>query len=255
MRIYISEFYKGYSSKEELNIYHLINLTELDFKSKFNNTSNTFDDNDDDDLFFRTSILNNSKKSLKKPLISFKKHKLSSTEPSNLSASLSEKSDSELLGITKKDTNKNSSLSDSLKQPSQSPENLKELDNAPPVESNFTSELANESNKKNVQFTLSDEQDSNDNTAEILDNKKSTWGKKATRSKRSSKNSESKPFFRKSPHKRGGILDIAVNKIIEINDDDDILQKSDTSFMDIESDYHTQNDDKMRDDNDDDASN
>ncbi|GBC07355.1 hypothetical protein RclHR1_07400002 [Rhizophagus clarus] len=230
MRIYISEFYKGYSSKEELNIYHLINLTELDFKSKFNNTSNTFDDNDDDDLFFRTSILNNSKKSLKKPLISFKKHKLSSTEPSNLSASLSEKSDS-------------------------APENLKELDNAPPVESNFTSELANESNKKNVQFTLSDEQDSNDNTAEILDNKKSTWGKKATRSKRSSKNSESKPFFRKSPHKRGGILDIAVNKIIEINDDDDILQKSDTSFMDIESDYHTQNDDKMRDDNDDDASN
>ncbi|GES98085.1 hypothetical protein RCL_jg16348.t1 [Rhizophagus clarus] len=242
MRIYISGFYKGYSPKEELNTYHLINLTELDFESKFNNTSNTFDDNDDDDLFFRTPISNNSKKSSKKPLISSKKHKLSSSEPSNSSASSSEKSDSELPGTTKKDTDKNSSPSDSLKQPLQptphdynkAPENLKELDNAPPVEN---------------------EQDSNDNTAKILDNKKSTRGKKATRSKRSSKNSESKPQLRKSPLKRGGILDIAVNKIIEINDDDNIPQKSDTSFMDTESDYHTQNDDEMRDDDDDDASN
>ncbi|GES86169.1 hypothetical protein RCL_jg18300.t1 [Rhizophagus clarus] len=106
----------------------------------------------------------------------------------------------------------------------------------------------------NVQFTLTDEQDSNDNTAEILDNKKSTQGKKATRSKRSSKNSESKPPLRKSPRKRGGILDIAVNKIIEINDNDDISQKSDTSFIDTEFNYHIQNNDEMHDE-DDDASN
>jgi hypothetical protein len=46
-------------------------------------------------------------------------------------------------------------------------------------------------------------------------------------------------------------LDIAVNKIIEINDDDDeVTQKSD-SFMDTESDYQTQNEDGMNDDDDD----
>jgi hypothetical protein len=71
----------------------------------------------------------------------------------------------------------------------------------------------------------------NNDVAEPSDNKR----KRAIRSK------SSQPT-RKSPRKKGGILNIAVNKIIEINDDDDdIPQKSDTSLMDIESDYHTQN--------------
>jgi hypothetical protein len=38
-QVCISGFYKGHSQKEH-NTYHLIQLTELDFEPKFNNTLN-----------------------------------------------------------------------------------------------------------------------------------------------------------------------------------------------------------------------
>ena len=73
--------------------------------------------------------------------------------------------------------------------------------------------------------------------------------KKSTRGKRSSKNNKvSKPPTRKSPRKKGGILGIAVEKVV-LSDDDDMqvdenqLTKTESfNTMDTESDYNTQTD-------------
>jgi len=76
-------------------------------------------------------------------------------------------------------------------------------------------------------------------------------GAKATRKqggKQGSRNAKSsKVPTRKSPRKKGGILNIAVEKIIEIPSEKDNMQVDETqlkktdSFMDTESDYNMQN--------------
>jgi hypothetical protein len=113
-----------------------------------------------------------------------------------------------------------------------------------------------------VQFNLPNEDHNQDDiqdiqqshiTVETLNNNKSTRstrGKGTKNAKKSNKNSKKQPSLRKSSRKKGGILDIAVSKVIEINDDDDPPQKSDHSFMDTESDYQTQNEEEMCDDDD-----
>ena len=77
-------------------------------------------------------------------------------------------------------------------------------------------------------------------------------GAKATHGKQGDKQSgrntkSSKVPTRKSPRKKGGILNIAVEKIIEIPSEKDNMQVDETqlkktdSFMDTESDYNMQN--------------
>ncbi|CAB4494078.1 unnamed protein product [Rhizophagus irregularis] len=206
-KVYISGLYMGYYSKDSENndnIYHAIQLMELDFdfnssKSIFNKTSNYNDDDDDDELYFRTP---KTKKSFSK------KH--------DLSPELSEHSSSNSSSTTQSKKKKK-----------------KVTKNNPTVYPD----------KKTVQFNLPNKnsQVNNNDVAEPSDNKR----------KGSIRGKGSQPI-RKSPRKKGGILNIAVNKIIEINDDDDIPQKSDTSLMDTESDYHTQNDDDMHEEEEDD---
>ena len=98
--------------------------------------------------------------------------------------------------------------------------------------------------KKSVQFTLL----KNDNLQQNDENiTKTTRSNRSTRGKRGGKSTRGSKPTRKSPRK-GGILNIAVEKIIKIPSEEDIdmqvdetqLKKSD-SFMDTESDYNTQN--------------
>ena len=309
MRVYISGFYRGHSSKDDSNkIYHIIQLTELDFEPKFNKTLD--DDDDDDDLFFRTPTAKNSSEKSSTSLK--KKHNLSFSESSeSLETSLSETSISSMLQekkIKKKSKKKvkttptnnksaklelsttsqtdvdNKSSINTFKQPPQynpyfnpnlsSPsyyyphyyhppphdfnrnsENLQVSDNKSTslisIESNYsTSEKVDVINPKDrkVQFNLPNEDLQQNNNEECiviesLDDKKNTRSKRT----RGRKNQKNNPPLRKSPRKKGGILDIAVSKIIEI-DDDDVPQKSDTSFMDTKSDYQIQNDEDVNND-------
>lgn len=106
------------------------------------------------------------------------------------------------------------------------------------------SESSDSKDKKIVQFNIPDEdkglQQSDNDTIES--NKQSPRGKRGKKQK-----NESSVPIRKSPRKRGGILNIATDKIIEIDDEEP--QKSD-SFMDTESDYQTQNEEDINDDGD-----
>ncbi len=242
MRIYISGFYKGHSPKDERNPYHLIQITELDFESRFNNNFNTFDDDDDDDLFFKSPSFN---KSSEKTSTLSKKHNLSTSESSETSVTSSEKSDSSIPKnkkrkktakkkkistndkstkikhelsyeeLLKTNTEKNSSPTNTLKQPSQynyyNPNlppppyyypqyyhppshdynkipDLKDSDNTQtpiPIESNFTSESSNSKDKRIVQFDLPSEdlQSNSNDMVESSDNKKSTRAKKTKSTK------------------------------------------------------------------------
>jgi hypothetical protein len=100
-------------------------------------------------------------------------------------------------------------------------------------------ELLNK-DKKSVQFDLSDD---NIQQSEIVKRgAKSTYGKQS--SKRGGRSSKiSNPFTKKSPRKKGGILNIAIEKIIEILSEDDNMQvdefwlNKNNSLMDTESDY------------------
>ncbi|PKY61737.1 hypothetical protein RhiirA4_523476 [Rhizophagus irregularis] len=208
-KVHISGLYMGYYSKDgenNDNIYHAIQLTELDFdfnssKSIFSKTSNYDDDDDDDELHYGTP-----------------KTKRSFSKKHDLSPELSEHS---------------SSNSSSTTQSKKKKKKVTKNNQLPILNDNQVLYP----DKKTVQFNLPNKnsQVNNNDVAEPSDNKK----RRAIRGK------GSQPI-RKSPRKKGGILNIAVNKIIEINDDDDdIPQKSDTSLMDTESDYHTQNDDDM----------
>ncbi|PKC08213.1 hypothetical protein RhiirA5_417206 [Rhizophagus irregularis] len=112
-------------------------------------------------------------------------------------------------------------------------------------------ELFNE-DKKSVQFDLPDDDLQQSET--VKRGTKSTRGKQTSkRGSRSSKNSN--PPTRKSPRKKGGILNIAVEKIIEIPSDEDNIDntQTDESRMDTESDYNTQNEELLN--NDDDSNN
>lgn len=98
--------------------------------------------------------------------------------------------------------------------------------------------------KKSVQFILLDD-DSQPNDA-VEEETKPTNTKQG--SKGSGKPKSSKTPTRKSPRKKGGVMNIAVEKIIEIPSaeyDDTQINKTQSkkvdSFMDTESDYHTQN--------------
>ncbi|PKY47883.1 hypothetical protein RhiirA4_445092 [Rhizophagus irregularis] len=106
--------------------------------------------------------------------------------------------------------------------------------------------------KKSVQFDLPDDDLQQSET--VKRGTKSTRGKQTSkRGSRSSKNSN--PPTRKSPRKKGGILNIAVEKIIEIPSDEDNIDntQTDESRMDTESDYNTQNEELLN--NDDDSNN
>ena len=78
--------------------------------------------------------------------------------------------------------------------------------------------------KKIIQFDLPNEK--NNDNAVSQDNKRETCGKRGQKLKGGP--------VRKSLRKKGGILNIAVNKVTESDDQ----QKSD-SFIDTESDYQT----------------
>ena len=125
--------------------------------------------------------------------------------------------------------------------------------------SSNTSNPTNEGTKKNKKPALLQQtsfEESEDKKVQFdipSDNLQTDTNEKPTRSKRNSKNSKISTPIRKSPRRKGGILDIAVNKVITINDDDETPQKSDHSFMDTESDYHTQTEEMHDDDNDDDS--
>ncbi|RIA89720.1 hypothetical protein C1645_771672 [Glomus cerebriforme] len=92
--------------------------------------------------------------------------------------------------------------------------------------------------KKTVQFALPKDNPQQDDVIER--------GGKSTRGRGGKKSKGSKPPIRKSPRKKSGVMNIAVEKIIEIpsaEEDnmqvDEALKKSD-SFMDTESDYNTE---------------
>ena len=66
-KVHISGYYLGYSSKEDKNssLFHAIQLTELDFESKFDKFTNN---DDDDDFFFDQSSSKNKSSKLKSTL-------------------------------------------------------------------------------------------------------------------------------------------------------------------------------------------
>ena len=91
----------------------------------------------------------------------------------------------------------------------------------------------NRADKKIVQFDLPNEE--NNDNAVSQDNKRKTRKKRGQKSKDGP--------VRKSSRKKRGILNIAVNKVTESDDQ----QKSD-SFMDTESDYQTHEEEETNDD-------
>jgi len=120
--------------------------------------------------------------------------------------------------------------------PQQSPYYYPHYYYPPPHRSSFEESQKVEpdrADKKIVQFDLPDEE--NNDNAVSQDNKRGTRGKRGRKSKGGP--------VRKSPRKKGGILNIAVDKVTE----SDNQQKSD-SFMDTESDYQTHEEEETNDD-------
>ena len=273
VRVYISGFYRGYSEKDDNNkVYHGIQLTELDFEPKYNKNT---DDNDSDDFFFPSTSKKSSQKKhnlsessessssdvtqgKKKKRKSAKKTKANPTtdQPVKLKQELSYEELPAIQAISKLDKSESHSRTKEqnaspaqynpyydhgLPPPPQQPYHYYPRYYYPPPHSSRSSfnsleEFPKESDKadkKVVQFNLPDEENNN-NVIESPNNKRRTRGKRGRKSKGGP--------VRKSP-RRKGILNIAVDKVVESDDQ----QKSD-SFMDTESDYQTQNDEETNDD-------
>jgi hypothetical protein len=291
MRVHISGLYLGYYQKEDNNEFHAIQLTELDFEPKVNKI--VFDEEDDDELLFGSfTSKKSSSKNKKKHDLTYSE---SSTDSSDKSSSSNTTQSKKKKRTSKKKkttsvTDKVDELTTKIKHevpyenlPAakaiaslndnhlpqynpyfNNPKNIPPLNDnqpphpyyhyppypyypPPPSQSISTSEKADnkaDSDKKSVQFDLNNEQD-----IEPTEKK----GKRGARSKRGQK-SKATPT-RTSPRKKGGILSIAVNKVVDNDDDDDddAHSKKSESLMDTESDYHTQNE-EMNDNFEDDGS-
>lgn len=230
-KVYISGLYMGYYSKNNNDdIYHAIQLMEFDFdfnsprSSIFSNANyNNNDDDDDDEKYFGTPKKGSSSK--KRDL------SLPSEHSSDSSSNIQNKKQK------KKTKNKAHKMDEPVRVKNKiSYDQLPVLNDDQIIYPHHSSK-----DKRTVQFDLSLSNENSEidesNMAESSDN---------TRKKRGSRSKGNQPT-RKSPRNKEGILGIAVNKIIEIDDDDDMQQKSD-SQMDTESDYHQNDDDVDEDD-------
>jgi hypothetical protein len=304
MKIYISGLYMGHSSDEN-NLYHAIQLSELDFELKSNNTTYSNNDEDDDDeLYFGISSKSkeSSLKSKRKYDFSSESSEISSSSPNitqdrkkQIKSVKTKTTAAEIdnqpvklkqeLSYDKLPTTRMTELTDNQPaiQSSQYPYYNPNLPPPPPLpphannnpyypyypyptynplhpqtsdnksvqfnlpQQTNSDELPNNNSKdkKNVQFVLLDDNlQQNDDIIE--EETKPTRAKRG--SKRGGKTKNTKTPTRKSPRKKG-IMNIAVEKIIEIPSDDDDNQvdetqfniKKEESFMDTESDYNTQN--------------
>ncbi len=294
MRVHISGLYMGCFPKDEDNqdnVFHAIQITELDFETKVSRV--TIDEDDDDELFFgsftpkKSSSKNNKKHDLtrsessadssdkssssnatqnkKKKKASKKQKTTSATDKVDESTTkIKHEVPYEKLPATKAIASLNDNQSSQYNPYFNNPKNIPPLNDSqynpyyhyppypyypPPSSQNTsTSEKANDktdSDKKSVQFDLNNEQD-----IEPVEKK----GKRGAKSKRGRK-SKATPT-RTSPRKKGGILNMAVNKVAnddDNDDDDDTHSKKSESLMDTESDYHTQNE-EMNDNFEDDGS-
>lgn len=208
-RICVSGFYKGYSSMDnEGKVYHRVQLTELDFEPKYSNKS--FDDvnDDDDELFFGTSSI--SKKSM-----STQKHNLSDSESTDESED------------TKRKAKKLKKVKHTNLKQEFSYEQL-------PKQKNHQHNQS-QSDKRNVQFNLPEENDTTQSDVSSGSNKRGGRGRRGRKT--------SEPT-RKSPRKGkgSGILKIAVKKVVD--DEEESEQLKSDSLMDTESDYQTQNEEE-----------
>lgn len=224
MKIHISGYYLGYSSKDDKNtsLLHAIQLTEFDFESKFDKFA---DDNDDNDSFFENSSKNKSKSLLSKN----RKHHISSssssseTESNNESISSIEKnkkSKKSKKSKSKSSTTFTKTLPYQSSQPSTSSSSLYNYDFNSNIQQNdysddSTIKKVDQKNKRSVKFKLNtkqDEEKNNDSIESVSNNKE-----KGKNSDKIKVTSNIKSALRRSPRKKG-IMDIAVDKIIEVSD-------------------------------------
>jgi len=253
MRVHISGFYVGSNEDDNSTLFHGIQLTELDFESK---PSNFMNDDDDDEFFFGNSSSKRKKSKFssdkgKKHQISLlsedessepsdesrffktstrdkKKHKkdiekskskVESNESTTLTKSLSY--DDLSFNKTNQQLNKDDDLYDSLQE-----------DNSQEIEKH-------DSNKtKSTKLAVKNEEQNNDDDSFRLSNNNKKSNKNMHASKKKGKNQiankSTNSRVLRSNQKRKGIMDIAVEKIIEVSDEDSMQNDKTESFsMDI----------------------
>ena len=254
MKVHISGFYVGSNEDDNSILFHGIQLTELDFESKANNFMN---DDDDDEYFFGNSL--SKRKISKLSSNKGKKNQVSllledeSSEPSdesrffktstrnkkkykkNIEKSKSKDESNESTTLTKslsyndltfnktnQQLNKDDDLYDSLQE-----------DDSQEIEKHSSNK------KKSTKFAMKNEEQNNEDDLFNLSNNKKKGSKNMQVNKRKDKNQIANKSINscvlRSNQKKKGIMDIAVEKIIEVSNEDSMQNDKEESFsMDID---------------------
>ncbi len=267
IRVHISGFYIG-SNENNNSLFHAIQLTELDFESKFNKT---MDNDDNNEFFFGNSFSKNqlSKFSSNKS----KKHQISSLSKTEYS----DKSTSSNTSTKNKKKHKKNTKKSSFKAESTFDESttltrslsyndlpLTKMNQQLNKDDNFSQdsdsqnvhELSEKYNshiiadkkkgKKSVKFTTNEQIEEDDSMKSLSNNKKRSnkniHNKKGIKDQTTHSIKSASSRVLRSNQKKKGIMDIAVDKIVEVSDEDTIqdnkAEKSESFSMDIDDDLY-----------------